>query len=201
MSFSPSPRSSNSSTATLSLFSLPRCSPKRLSTQANLDARAALAGEGRQQRRARRSNGSEVDLVGVEEARRRRQLGAFLPAQLQVHVRRIVVARPRLRVDVVLDEAGQLAGSLVEARVLVEELLHGGQAHQPVGESHGSYFFKKHWDKHHRRSKGNMPGKLEEAIAVSAEERDYFQRGQKKLAKKRRSTEPPPSCDFTGGAR
>ena len=51
-----------------------------------------------------------------------------------------------------------------------------------------SYFFKKHWDKHHRRSKGNMPGKLEEAIAVSAEERDYFQRGQKKLAKKRRST-------------
>ena len=63
------------------------CSLRRPCTQANLDARAALAGEGRQQCRTRRSNGGEVDLVGVEEAvlrqRRRRQLGALLPAQLQ----------------------------------------------------------------------------------------------------------------------
>ena len=63
------------------------CSLHRPCTQANLDARAALAGEGQQQRRTRRSNGGEVDLVGVEEAvlrqRRRRQLGALLPAQLQ----------------------------------------------------------------------------------------------------------------------
>ena len=63
------------------------CSLRRPCMQANLDARAALAGEGRQQRRTRRSNGGEVDLIGVEEAvlrqRRRRQLGALLPAQLQ----------------------------------------------------------------------------------------------------------------------
>ena len=45
---------------------------RRPCTQANLDARAALAGEGRQQRR-------EVDLVGVVEAvlrQRRRRAGA-----------------------------------------------------------------------------------------------------------------------------
>ena len=92
----------------------------------NLDTRAAFAWEGRQQRRARRthrarrSHRSKVDLGRSEEAalrqRRRRQLGARLPAHLQVHAPWIVVAVPRLRVDVVLDAAGQLPGSLVKAR-------------------------------------------------------------------------------------
>ena len=44
-----------------------------------------------------------------------RQQGARLPAQLEVDVARIVVALPRRRVDVVLDRAGELAGSLVDA--------------------------------------------------------------------------------------
>ena len=50
-----------------------------------------------------------------------------------------------------------------------------------------SYFFQKHWDKHHKRSKGDMPATLETSIAISGEERGYFKRGQKKLGKKRRS--------------
>jgi len=48
-----------------------------------------------------------------------------------------------------------------------------------------SYFFSKHWNEHHQRSKGDMPGPLETATAVSKMERGYFERGQKKLAKKR----------------
>ena len=51
-----------------------------------------------------------------------------------------------------------------------------------------SYFFQKHWDKHHKRSKGDMPATLETSIAISGEERGYFKRGQKKLGKKRRSS-------------
>ena len=49
-----------------------------------------------------------------------------------------------------------------------------------------SYYFPKHWNKHHQRSKGDMPGPLETAITVSQMERGYFERGQKKLAKKKK---------------
>ena len=45
------------------------CSLRRPCTQANLDARAALAGEGRQQRRTRRSNGGEVNVFWAKGRR------------------------------------------------------------------------------------------------------------------------------------
>ena len=48
-----------------------------------------------------------------------------------------------------------------------------------------SYAFERHWNQHHKQSKGNMPGPMETAITVSKMERGFFQRGQKKLAKKR----------------
>ena len=51
-----------------------------------------------------------------------------------------------------------------------------------------SYFFQKHWDKHHKHAKGPMPANIKTAIAISEEERGYFRRGQKKLGKKRHSS-------------
>jgi len=48
-----------------------------------------------------------------------------------------------------------------------------------------SYFFKRHWKEHHKRSKGPMPGNLEKSIAISELEHGYFKRGQKKLPQKR----------------
>ena len=52
-----------------------------------------------------------------------------------------------------------------------------------------SYFFQKHWDKHHKHAKDPMPTNIETAIAISEHERGYFRRGQKRLGKKRQSSD------------
>jgi len=92
---------------------------RRPHEQANLDTRATFAREGGQQRCTSCSHHFKVDFAGGEQTmllhRRHRQQGARLPAQLEVDAARIVVALPRRRVDVVLDRAGELAGSLVDA--------------------------------------------------------------------------------------
>ena len=76
---------------------------RRTRTQANLDARTTFAGEGREQRCARRGQPSKVDFVGGEQAvlcqRRRRQQGALLEAQLDQHRRQVPGVR---RIQVVV---------------------------------------------------------------------------------------------------
>ena len=91
-------------------------SPSSLSrpcTQLHPHTWTHFAWEGRQHRCACRGDGVEVHIGVGEHVMLRQGLlckqGAFLPAQRQVHVGGVAVAFPRLRVDVVLDGARELA--------------------------------------------------------------------------------------------
>ena len=135
--------------------------------------------------------------------RRCRQLGALLEAQLDVDATRIVIALPRRCVSGAKCSVS-IAGSKMDVSCrhldgvatpsVKKSAKHTESNPQSTNivvkcpecdEFKWSYAFERHWNQHHKQSKGNMPGPMETAITVSKMERGFFQRGQKKLAKKR----------------
>ena len=88
---------------------------------------------------AGRRNLGVVHLVGRVHAVRRQRLSgkrrAHAPLLAEVHSRRVRVAAPAGRVDVVLDVALQLARARVEARVPVKEALDGDDGEDAVHEA------------------------------------------------------------------